>query len=93
MAELGARLLLETLPGYLSGEIQPQPQDESLATYAPMLKKEDGLLDFSRPAQELANKVRAFNPWPGATMLWQGEPLKIQRAAALQAGAASVCSR
>jgi methionyl-tRNA formyltransferase len=90
MAELGARLLLETLPGYLSGKIQPQPQDDSLATYAPMLKKEDGLLDFSRPAQELANKVRAFNPWPGATMLWQGEPLKIQRAAVLQAGAAGV---
>jgi len=90
MAELGARLLLETLPGYLSGEIKPQPQDESLATYAPMLKKEDGLLDFSRPAQELANKVRAFNPWPGASMLWQGEPLKIQRAAARQAGTAGV---
>lgn len=87
MAELGARLLVETLPGYLSGAIRPQPQDEMLATYAPMLKKEDGLLDFSCPAQELVNRVRAFNPWPGASMLWQGAPLKIHRAAALHAGA------
>ena len=86
MAELGARLLVETLPGYLSGAIKPQPQDDSLAIYAPMLKKEDGLLDFSCSAKELANKVRAFNPWPGASMLWRGEPLKIHRATALPAG-------
>jgi methionyl-tRNA formyltransferase len=86
MAELGSTLLIETLPGYLSGAIQPQLQDESQATYAPMLKKEDGLLDFARTAAELVNRVRAFNPWPGAYMLWQGEPLKIHRAAIFQAG-------
>jgi methionyl-tRNA formyltransferase len=45
-----------------------------------MLKKEDGLLDFSRPAAELERRVRAFNPWPSAWMLWQGTPLKIHRA-------------
>jgi methionyl-tRNA formyltransferase len=86
MAELGSTLLIETLPGFLSGSIQPQVQDDSLATYAPMLKKEDGLLDFSRPAAELANRVRAFNPWPGAYMLRQGETLKIHHAAVFQAG-------
>jgi len=80
LSHFGAELLLETLPLYLSGKIQPQPQDDSRATYAPMLKKEDGLLDFTRPAEELARRVRAMNPWPGAFMLWQDAPLKIQRA-------------
>jgi methionyl-tRNA formyltransferase len=80
LAELGAELLLDTLPGYINGEIQPKPQDESQATYAPMLKKENGRLDFTRPAVELERKVRAFNPWPGAYTLWQGQMLKIHRA-------------
>ncbi|MBU4225267.1 MAG: methionyl-tRNA formyltransferase [Chloroflexi bacterium] len=80
LAELGAGLLLETLPGYLSGEIKPHPQDDSLATYAPMLKKEDGLLDFTRPAEELARRVRAFNPWPGAFFEWEGGLFKVHRA-------------
>ena len=80
LAELGADLLLKTLPGYLSGEIQPQPQDDSQATYAPMLKKEDGLLDFNRPAEELARRVRAMNPWPGAYFDWKGVRLRVLRA-------------
>ncbi len=80
LARLGAALLVETLPGYLSGQVQPQPQDESLATRAPMLKKEDGLLDFGRPARDLAHKVQAFNPWPGAYFPWQDGILKVHRA-------------
>ena len=64
MAPLGAELLIETLPRYLSGELSPQPQPEEGATYAPMLKKEDGLLDFNRPAIELERRVRAMNPGP-----------------------------
>jgi methionyl-tRNA formyltransferase len=80
LAHLGAELLLETLPRYLSGELQPQPQQQDGATYAPMLKKEDGRLDFSQPALELERRVRAFNPWPGAFMDWQGGPLKVHRA-------------
>ncbi len=87
LANLGADLLLETLPGYLNGDLQPQPQEESLATYAPMLKKEDGRLDFSRPAEELARRVRAFNPWPGAFFEWEGGTLKVHQAHA-QAGEA-----
>ncbi len=83
LAALGAELLSEVLPRFLSGELQPQPQSESGATYAPMLKKEDGLLDFSRPALELARRVRALNPWPGAYTLWQGQPLKVLRAHAV----------
>jgi len=80
LSRLGADLLLETLPGYLSGEIQPKPQPAEGATYAPMLKKEDGLLDFSQPAAALERRVRAFPPWPGAWITWHGSPLKIQRA-------------
>lgn len=80
LAEAGASLLIDTLAGYLSGSIQPQPQDDSRATYAAMLKKEEGLLDFSRPAEELERRVRAYNPWPSAYMDWQGQPLKVHRA-------------
>jgi methionyl-tRNA formyltransferase len=80
LSHLGADLLIETLPRYLSGELQPQSQDEGRATYAPMLKKEHGLLDFTKPVEELARRVRAFNPWPGAYFEWNGGMLKIHRA-------------
>lgn len=80
LAELGADLLIETLPDYLSGEIRPQTQDDSLATYAPMLKKADGQMDFNQSAEDLARRVRAFNPWPGAFTTWRGGRLKIHRA-------------
>jgi methionyl-tRNA formyltransferase len=80
MAQLGADLLLETLPRYLAGELGPQPQPGQGATYAPMLKKEDGLLDLTRPAVELERRVRAMHPWPGAYFVWQGQPVKVLRA-------------
>jgi methionyl-tRNA formyltransferase len=80
LSTLGADLLIETLPRYFSGELRPQPQNESQATYAPMLKKEEGLLDFTRSAEELARRVRAFNPWPGAYMEFDGAILKVHRA-------------
>jgi methionyl-tRNA formyltransferase len=80
LAHIGAELLLETLPRYLSGELQPQPQPADGVTYVPMLKKEDGLLDFTQPAFVLERRVRAFNPWPGTWFEWNGAPLKILRA-------------
>ena len=80
LAELGAELLLKTLPEYLNGDLQPAAQEEERATYAPMLKKEDGRLDFTRPAIDLARQVRAYNPWPGSFMEWQGQVLKIHQA-------------
>ena len=80
LAELGSHLLIRTIPGYVQGEVIPQPQDESLATRAPMLKKEDGLLDFNQPADLLERKIRAFDPWPGAYFVWQDNLLKIHRA-------------
>lgn len=80
LSEAGAALLIQTLPGYLEGSLQPRPQPEEGATYAAMLSKEDGRLDFSQPADALARRVRAFNPWPGAFFDWQGSPLKVHRA-------------
>jgi methionyl-tRNA formyltransferase len=80
LSRLGAELLLETLPLYLRGEIQPQPQDDSHSTYAALLNKKDGLLDFNHPAEELARRVRAFHPWPGTYFEWNGAPLKIHKA-------------
>jgi methionyl-tRNA formyltransferase len=85
LATLGGELLMDTLPDYLSGKIKPQPQDGANSTYAPMLKKEDGLLDLSLPAESLARRVRAFNPWPGTYFLMNGLTIKIL-AAHSQAG-------
>lgn len=80
LSTLGADLLIETLPAYMEGKLTPQPQPEEGATYAPMLKKEDGLLDFTQPAVDLERRVRAMNPWPGAWFEWNGAPLKVHKA-------------
>jgi methionyl-tRNA formyltransferase len=80
LAPVGAELLLETLPRYLSGELQPLPQPAEDVTYAPMLNKEDGLLDFTRPAAELERRVRAFTPWPGTWFEWNDTLLKVLHA-------------
>jgi methionyl-tRNA formyltransferase len=84
LAVMGADLLLETLPKYINGEIKPQLQDEENATYAPRLKKEDGMLDFSQPASFLARMVRAYNPWPGAYQFYDGTRLKVYKAHAVE---------
>jgi len=77
---LGAELLLDTLAPYLDGEITPIPQDNALATYAPMLKKKNGQLDFTQPAEYLVRQVRAFCPWPGSFTYWHEQVLKIHLA-------------
>jgi methionyl-tRNA formyltransferase len=86
LSTLGADLLTETLPEYFSGNLKPVSQPAEGATYAPMLKKEDGLLDFMRPAVELERRVRAMNPWPGAWFEWNGNPLKVLRASIVSGG-------
>jgi methionyl-tRNA formyltransferase len=83
LAQLGAELLIETLPPYLAGDIQPQPQPEEGVTFAPQLRKEDGLIDWSRPAVELDRQVRAVIPWPGASTTLRGQRLKILQATPL----------
>lgn len=82
LAEVGADLLMTTLPEILAGRLVPKPQDESRSTYAAMLKKEDGLLDFTSSAAELALKVRACYDWPGAYLLLGGQKIKIRKAKA-----------
>ena len=77
LALLGADLLIETLPGWLDGKITPQPQDDTLATLAPRIKKEQGRLDWQQSAVQIERQVRAFFPWPGAFTHWQGKPLKV----------------
>lgn len=77
LAELGAALLIDSLPDYLAGALPAEPQPPGLATYAPQLRKEAGRLDFARPAAELERQLRAVTPWPGAYTLWQDQPLKI----------------
>lgn len=79
LSTLGADLLIETLPVYMDGKIAPEPQPEDGATYAPMLKKEDGRLDFNQSAIELERRIRAMNPWPGAWFEWNGNLLKVSR--------------
>ena len=83
LADLGAALLVETLPAYLNGEIEPLPQDDEKSTYAPMLSKSDGELDFSKPAKFLARMVRAYQPWPGAYQFFEDVRLKVYRAHAI----------
>jgi methionyl-tRNA formyltransferase len=83
LSRVGAELLIQTLPAYLDGSMQPIPQKDEQATYAPMLQKQDGRLDFQDSAQSLARRVRALNPWPGAFTQWRGEPFKIHMAHAV----------
>ncbi|MBE0681313.1 MAG: methionyl-tRNA formyltransferase [Anaerolineales bacterium] len=93
LSTLGANLLIETLPDYLTGKITPAPQSEEGATYAPMLKKQDGLLDFTQPAIELERRVRAMNPWPGAWFEWNGNVLKVTRASISEGKGLSIGTR
>src|SRR4030043_1471915 len=93
LSELGSKLLVETLPGYLDATLVPQPQDGFLATYAQLIRKEAGLLDFTQPAIDLERKVRAFNPWPGAYTFWKDQVLKIHRTHVVEAHLEQVGNR
>ena len=77
LAEMGADLIVETLRGLEDKTIKPVPQDHAQATLAPILKKEDGLADFSRPAVEINNRLRGFQPWPGAYTQFRGKSFKL----------------
>ena len=77
LAEMGAALLAERLDDILHGRIAPTPQDDAQTTYAPMIKKEDGRIQWTQPAAVIDRHIRAMTPWPGAFTLWQGQVLKI----------------
>jgi len=86
LAQLGGQLLMQTLPLWLEGKLTPQPQDEAKASYSKLITKEEGKIDWHRPAIELWRKVRAFQPWPGCYTTWQGRLLKIMETIPLPGG-------
>jgi methionyl-tRNA formyltransferase len=77
---MGAELLVETLRGLEAGSVVPRKQDPSLATLAPILRKEDGRIDWNLPAADIYNRVRGFVPWPGAWSVFRGQLLHVWRA-------------
>jgi methionyl-tRNA formyltransferase len=83
LSSVGAELMVETLRGLEDGQIRPMPQDHSQASLAPILKKEDGRMDFARSASDLSNRLRGFQPWPGAFTIFKGKTLQVHRAQAL----------
>jgi methionyl-tRNA formyltransferase len=80
LAAIGAELMIETLRSLTEGTISPQQQKNDQATLAPILKKEDGRIDFSRTAQEIYNRLRGFQPWPGAFTSFRGKVLNVTAA-------------
>jgi methionyl-tRNA formyltransferase len=79
LAASGAGLMLETLTGLEAGTLQPIPQDNGAASLAPILEREDALVDFGRPAGEIYNRWRGFQPWPGAYSFFRGKKLTLHR--------------
>jgi methionyl-tRNA formyltransferase len=84
LAAMGADLLVETLRGLQAGTVHPRPQDSAQASLAPILKKEDGRIDFRRSAQEICNRLRGFQPWPGAFASFRGKNLQVWDARPLE---------
>jgi methionyl-tRNA formyltransferase len=84
----GASLLLRVIDDWAGGRIQATPQDDSQATYAPMVKRADAVIDWSEPAERVWREVRAFNPWPVSHTFWRGQELKIWEAWPLPGGTA-----
>jgi methionyl-tRNA formyltransferase len=80
LADIGAELMVETLMGLHSGTLQPRRQDDSRATLAPILRKEDGSINFSRTAQDIYNRLRGFQPWPGAYTSFREKQLQVRKA-------------
>ena len=83
MAAIGADLMVETLRGLKAATVHPQPQDHAKATLAPILRKEDGKVDFQNTAQGILNRLRGFQPWPGAYTKFRGKNLQVWKAVAL----------
>jgi len=90
LADLGAKLLLRTLETRESGHLEPTPQDDSKATLAPRIKKDDAHIDWEMTSREIACRVRAFNPWPVAFTTFEDTPLKVWKAQPLEDEATSV---
>jgi methionyl-tRNA formyltransferase len=83
LAQLGADLLIATLPRWLAGGIEPRPQDHSQATYSRIITKQDGLINWTQSAVEIWRRSRAYHPWPSTYTHWRGKLLKVLRTEAL----------
>jgi len=79
LAQVGAQLLMKTLPSWIEGRIKPRPQDDSKASYSKIIKKEDGEMDWRLSTKDLWRRVRAFDPWPGCYTRWRDKRLKLVR--------------
>ena len=79
LAEAGADLLVRTLAELLAGQVQPEPQNDTFATYAPIIKKDDGRIDWKDPAHRIHNLIRGLQPWPGAQTSFRGQSLHLWR--------------
>lgn len=90
LSEMGAVLLVETLEKKAAGTLTPVPQDHERATYAPMLKKSDGRIDWKAPAEAIERRIRGLTPWPGAFTLWEDQPIRIFRARVAPEGKAAI---
>jgi methionyl-tRNA formyltransferase len=77
LAEVGANMLLDSLPDYLEGKLIPQPQDDSLATYVTPFEKENGKIDWTKDEEYIERMTRAYNPWPGTYTIWNNKRIKI----------------
>jgi methionyl-tRNA formyltransferase len=93
LAQCGAETLLKALQGLESGVLRPIPQDHSQATYAPKLRKEDGIIQWDRCAIDLANLIRGVTPWPGAVTTHAGKPLRLWRATPMSKSGAATPGR
>ena len=95
LAQLGAELLVQTIPDYVAGKIQPTPQSAAGASYAAKIKKEDGHIDWNQPAQTIWNRLRAFTPWPGAFTFLKAQPksqlIKIWKAEVVEKSGGAAC--
>lgn len=80
LAELGAKLLVDTLPMIEAGVVIPEPQDDDLSSYAGLISKQDGKIDFAKMPEDIERQIRAFDPWPGAFCSYKGDTMKLWKA-------------
>jgi methionyl-tRNA formyltransferase len=90
LAEAGAELLVQTLPAYVAGDLATLAQDEGESTYVPMLRKEQGHIDWQRSAEEIERQCRAYDPWPGCYTYWDSRLVKLLAVRALPEWSGSV---
>ena len=80
LSNIGAKLLIKTLPDYLSGKVKAKPQDHTKATFTKLIKKTDGEINWNQPVEFIERQIRAYNPWPSTYTFWGGRRIKICQA-------------